>query len=49
VSSEQVRLSAVDFFETGNDSKFVAKKLRVSVVERWRAAWESDGEQELGR
>jgi len=42
---EQVRLSAMDFFETGDDNKAVAKALRVSVrsIERWRAAWEVDG------
>ncbi|MFF7073064.1 helix-turn-helix domain-containing protein [Streptomyces pseudovenezuelae] len=38
-----------DFFETGADNKAAAKALRVSVrsVERWRAAWESEGEQGL--
>ena len=46
---EQVRLSAIDFFETGDDNKAVAKALRVSVrsIERWRAAWEAEGEQGL--
>jgi len=46
---EQVRLSAIDFFEAGDDNKAVAKALRVSVrsIERWRAAWEADGEQGL--
>ena len=37
---EQVRLSAMAFFEAGDDNKAVAKALRVSVrsIERWRAA-----------
>jgi transposase len=46
---EQVRLSAIDFFETDTDNKAVAKTLRVSVrsIERSHAAWEADGEQGL--
>jgi hypothetical protein len=46
---EQVRLSAIDFFEAGDDNKIVAKAVRVSVrsVERWRAAWKVDGERGL--
>ena len=46
---EQVRLSAIDFFQVGDDNKVVASAQRVSVrsVERWRAAWEDDGEQGL--
>ena len=39
----------MNFFEAGDDNKAVAKELRVSVrsIERWRAAWEADGEQGL--
>jgi transposase len=46
---EQVRLSAMAFFEAGDDNKAVAKVLRVSVrsIERWRATWEADSEQGL--